>query len=411
MSGARVSPRSTEVGYRAGRCFDGERMLAGGALVLVRGERIAGVLPADAPVPAGVDVHEHPGATLMPGMIDAHVHLCADGSAGALERDPARSPGEREAVIEEALRSHLRAGVTAVRDLGDHHWAVAQRGTRAGEPTVVASGPPITTWNGHCASMGGEAAGPSQLRRAVAERAERRVDVVKIVVSGGAMTAGSDLLSLQYGQEDVALVVREAHAAGLPVTAHAHSLASVDLCVAAGVDGIEHATCLTRDGLVSPPGTIRELAVRAIAVCPTLGRLPGSSPSEQAVEVARRTGWSLDGRLRQVGDLHRGGVNLISGSDAGIHPGKPHGGLAHAVAELVTAGVPVLQALASATSGAADACGLGARTGRLRPGMDADLLVVDGDPSADVTGLTRLRAVVSRGHRVPIRGAAPPPRS
>jgi imidazolonepropionase-like amidohydrolase len=249
------------------------------------------------------------------------------------------------------------------------------------------------------------------LTRAVTERAERRSDIVKIIVSGGAMTAGSDLLSLQYSPAEVALVVREAHRLGLPVTAHAHSLAAVQACVAARVDGIEHCTCLTEQGLSTPPGLVEALAAGGVQVCPTFGRVPGSVPSPQAVQVSERTGLTVSARFAQVGGLHRGGVSLVSGSDAGIHPGKPHGVLRHAVAEHVAAGMSAVQALASATSVAAIACGLQDRTGRLRPGLDADLLVVDGNPVENISDLAKVRAVVLRGWNVPLTGGPPPPRN
>jgi len=388
---------------RADRVFDGERDLPGGALVLLDGARIVAVRPGDAPAPDGVPVAHLPGTTLLPGLVDAHVHLCGDGGPDALTRVPAQTPAEREDVVARALRAHLRAGVTTVRDLGDHHWAVLGRaagGPRDGEPRVVAAGPPLTTPAGHCWSMGGQVRGARELADAVRERAERGADVVKVMVSGGSMTPGSDLLALQFGVVEVGLVVRLAHAAGLPVTAHAHSVAAVEVSLAAGVDGIEHCTCLTGAGLESPEPLFRALAAAGTWVCPTLGRAPGSEPSPQAVEVAARTGWSVAGRIEQVGRLAAAGARIVSGSDAGIHPGKPHGVLPWAVAELVAGGASPLAALASATSAAADACGLGAVTGRLRPGLSADLLLVDGDPTSRITDLTRVRRVVVRGHVV-----------
>ena len=392
--------------YRVDRAFDGERVRRR-VLVVVDGDRISAVRDATEPVPAGVPVVDLPGCTLLPGLVDAHVHLCGDGGPDALARVPGQDPAERDAVIGAALRRHLAAGVTTVRDLGDHHWAVADRRGRAGEPRVVAAGPPITTPGGHCWSMGGEAAGPAALARAVRERVERGVDVVKLIVSGGSMTAGSDLLALQYGGPDVTHVVRAAHAAGLPVTAHAHSVESVRVCLAAGVDGIEHCTCMTARGLERPAELFRALAAAGTWVCPTIGRTPGSRPSPQAEELAARTGYTVAGRLAQVGALAAAGARLVSGSDAGIHPGKPHGVLPYAVAELVSAGVDPVRALASATSGAAAACGLGAVTGRLRPGFAADLLVVAGDPTVDIADLTRVRRVVVRGVEVVPAGPDP----
>lgn len=382
--------------YRVDRAFDGEQVRPG-VLVVVDGDRISAVRDAMEPDPPGVPIVELPGCTLLPGLVDAHVHLCGDGGPDALARVPAQNAAEREAIIGSALQRHLAAGVTTVRDLGDHHWAVADRRGRDGEPRVVAAGPPITTPGGHCWSMGGEASGTAALTRAVRERAERGVDVVKLIVSGGSMTAGSDLLALQYGVEDVTHVVRTAHAAGLPVTAHAHSVESVRVCLAAGVDGIEHCTCMTGRGLERPADLFGALAAARIWVCPTIGRIPGSRPSPQAEELAARTGYTVAGRLAQVGALASAGVRLVSGSDAGIHPGKPHGVLPYAVAELVAAGVDPVRALASATSKGAAACGLGEVTGRLRPGLSADLLVVAGDPTVEIDALTRVRRVLVRG--------------
>ncbi len=399
------------LGYQVERAFDGERMLDGGALVLVRDSRIVGVEAGAAAVPVGCEVIRYPGATLLPGLIDTHVHLCADGQADAMARDPHRTAAERAAVVRESLRQQLVSGVTAVRDLGDHQWAVVDRVCQDDEPTIVVSGPPITIPGGHCWSMGGEARGREALRRAVEERAERRVGIIKIVVSGGAMTAGSDLLSMQYSPAEVEFVVAQAHRVGLPVTAHAHSLAAVQACVAAGADGIEHCTCLTGKGISTPPSLVEALAAAGTRVCPTFGRVPGSVPSPQAIEVSKRTGLTVAARFVQVAGLVREGVSIVSGSDAGIHPGKPHGVLRHSIAEHVEAGMTTVQALASATSVAADTCGLRERTGRLKPGLAADLLIVDGDPSRNISDLNRVRAVVCRGRSVALTDEPRPPRN
>ncbi|MBT0771867.1 amidohydrolase family protein [Kineosporia sp. J2-2] len=393
------------VAHVAPLAFDGERFWPDGATVLTEGPRILAVIPGTAAVSGDFTVRHHDGGTLLPGLIDTHVHLIADGRDGALGRDPGRTPAEREEVVRQSLRGHTRAGVTTVRDLGDHRWSVLERTSSADEPTVVASGPPITTPGGHCAAMGGEAAGADQLVAAVDERARRGAALVKIVVSGGAMTPGSDLLSLQYSLDDVTLVVRRATEHGLPVVAHAHSLDAVRLCIDAGVQGIEHCTCLTTHGVQTPPDLADRLREGGIHVGPTFGRIPGSPMSAQALEVNRRTGLVPEHRFVQVEMLHRQGVSVISGSDAGIHAAKPHGIVALAVAELVAAGIATGDAIATATSVSARACGLEGVKGGLTPGADADLLVVDGDPRASVTALTRVRDVVIRGVDV-IRGGA-----
>jgi len=390
----------TSFTIRADHAFDGERFLPGGAQVRVEDGLIVQVLPRSAPLPDGEPVFERPGATVLPGLIDTHVHAVAGGEPDALTLDAARSAAERERTLRRSLLEQVRAGVTSVRDLGDHRFAVLDRTGREDEPRVVGSGPPITVPGGHCAALGGEVGGPGGLRGAVRLRHEHGAGAIKILVSGGAMTAGSDLLRLQFDVAAVRAVVDLAHALGLPVTAHAHSVPSVEVCLEARVDGIEHCTCLTATGIRTPEEVIDGLADQQVTVCPTFGRLPDLPPSPQAERIARRTGMTLQDRFAQVGRLHAAGVPLVAGTDAGIHPAKPHGVLAHSVAELLACGLPIDAALAAATGGAARACGLGDSTGYLRQGRVADLLVVDGDPARDVGALTRVLDVVLRGRPV-----------
>jgi len=398
-----MTDQGSRVAIRAGRAFDGRAMIRGGALVLCEGGAIAGMLPGGAPAPDGWPVADFPGATVLPGMIDCHVHLCGDSLEGALERLGGYADDELDAVIEASLRAQLSAGVTAVRDLGDRRGAVLGWRERARElalPAIVASGPPITTARGHCWYMGGEADDLTALRAAVRDRAERGADVVKIMTSGGAMTPGTDVLVCQYTFEQVRLVVEEAHARGLPVTAHAHGLPAVIMAADAGADGIEHCSCVTGHGIDVPGPLLEQLAANRVTVCPTLGRkMTGPLPPAIA-EIMRRTGMTWEGRLAMVRELHEAGVVIASGVDAGISPGKPHGFLAGAVGDLVDAGIPSLAALASATSVAAAACGLGDAKGRLQDGYDADLVIVGGDPVADVGALADIRAVYIAGTRV-----------
>ena len=197
MPGAAADQGTSRLAIRADRAFCGREMIPGGALVLCAGGQIAGIEPGTAPAPDGWPVAEFPGATVLPGMIDCHVHLCGDSRNGALDRLAGHSDDELGQVIGAALRAQLRAGVTTVRDLGDRRWAVLDWRQRAAtaqagfpSPAIVASGPPITTPGGHCWYMGGEAGRPGELRAAVRERADRGADIIKIMASGGAMTAG-----------------------------------------------------------------------------------------------------------------------------------------------------------------------------------------------------------------------------
>lgn len=398
------------VAVRAGRAFDGHRPMPAGALVLCADGKIAGVEPAAAPVPDGWPVADYPDGTVLPGLIDCHVHLCGDSRTGALDRLQGYRDEELDQVIQTALRDQLAAGVTTVRDLGDRKWAVLAWRDRVAAgtagfpaPAIVASGPPITTRGGHCWFMGGEAATAAELRAAVRERADRGADIVKVMASGGTMTPGTDVLACQYTPELLRAVVDEAHARGLPVTAHAHGLPAVIQAADAAADGIEHCSCLTRHGIHQPAELLDRLAANHTFVCPTMGIAPGITPPPAVLAMQHRTGTTWADRQAMTAKLHHAGVTLVSGADSGISAGKTHGILALAIADLVTAGIPAAAALASATSTAARACGLGGRKGRLRPGYDADIIVVAGDPLARITALTHIQAVYLAGQAIPAR--------
>lgn len=397
---------------RAPHVFDGTSFRKTGATVLVEDGLIVGVESHDVRVPDDCPVTWHDGS-LLPGLIEAHTHLVTDSADGALGRVAGYTDQQIDDVVSTALNDQLMAGVTTVRDLGDRHFCVVDRRDRQRslgpvEPTIVAAGPPLTSRGGHCSFMGGEVSGGEEIVRAIAERVERGVDVVKVMASGGVNTPGSDSMLTQFTTDDMRLMVERAHAAGLPATAHAHGTPAVEQAIAVGVDGIEHCSCVTDRGLGQvSTDTLSALARSGIAVCPTIGvdRSVVREPPPAIMAVMDRLGMTaaqfLQARQDFVGRLHRAGVRLVSGVDSGIGAAKRHGTLPHAVCELVAAGLTVTEALASATSGAAEACGLGGRKGRLAPGYDADLLMVQGDLTTDVRALLTPRALELHG--VPVR--------
>ena len=384
---------------RAARAFDGERLVEGGVALLIDGSKIIGLEPASTELPEGTPTVDHGDATVLPGLIDTHVHLCGDSLDGALDRLGTYTDDQLDDVIEASLRRQLAVGVTTVRDLGDRRFAVVDRrdaGVEGVYPTILAAGPPITSTRGHCWNMGGEAVGLEGLRAAVRERVDRGVDVVKIMASGGLMTPGTDVTIPQFTDDEVELVVAETHAAGLPITAHAHSLAAVEQALAAGVDGIEHCSCMTPTGAGAPPDLVTRLAASQIAVCPTLGFDPASEPPPSVLAIMTQLHLTREDLYSHVSHLYEAGVRLVGGSDAGIGNGKPHGNLIQALTELASC-MPAARALAATTSGAADVCGVAERKGWLRPGYDADVLVVAGNPLADMADIRRLRQVIVAG--------------
>jgi len=395
---------------RATSVFDGSAFGTEGATVIVEGGHIAAVEAPSFALPVECPVLDHPG-TLLPGLIDTHTHLVGDSALGALDRVAGYSDDELETVVRSSLAAQLAAGVTTVRDLGDRRFNVVDRVAQPGEPLVVAAGPPLTSPAGHCHYLGGEVSGEDEIRSAIALRIDHGVDVVKVMASGGMLTPGTDQLGSQFSDEDLELIVDLSHAAGLPVTAHAHALVAVRQALRAGVDGIEHCTCLTAQGPVVDPALIDALAAAGIVVCGTAGgdvrELGPPPPHIQA--LLDRMGLTADQVLGQrhafFAQLYRSGVPFTCGVDSGIAPIKAHGSVPASIAVHVAAGIPLPDALAAATSVSAQVCRLPAK-GMVRPRFDADLLLVDGDPRHGLDALTRVTGVVLGG--TVVVGASPP---
>jgi imidazolonepropionase-like amidohydrolase len=406
---------------RAAHAFDGENFRAGGGTVLMEEGRIVGVEPMGYEPPSDCELIDYGNATVLPGLIDTHVHLVGNSGVMALERVAGYSSEEIDEVVSESLRRQLAAGVTTVRDLGDRQFRLAERRDAQRQvndrlPWIVASGPPITIPGGHCGFLGGEVSDANEIVAAVRERVERQVDVVKVMASGGLVTTGTDLFSPQFSIEELRLLVEQAHAAGLPVTAHAHAAAAVDQAVAVGVDGIEHASYVIRPAEGGPAQAhateeqLAALAAGGIAVCPTLGGVNAESlaPASQYIQQALGAGVTpevfIEMRMSILRRMTAFGVRLISGTDAGIARIKAHGNYADAVIELSQV-TGTVSALVAASSSAAAAIGLGRSKGRLRRGYDADVLVVAGDLATDLTTLRHVRQVVLRGVPVSPRSA------
>jgi imidazolonepropionase-like amidohydrolase len=387
---------------RAAWLFDGTgSTLIPEPVVLIGGSTIRAV-SSGGRTPEGATVVDLPGATLLPGLIDTHVHLAFDASTDPVGHLAGRQDDQVTQTMEHAGRTALRGGVTTVRDLGDRDYLSLGLRGRADLPTILAAGPPITTSSGHCHFLRGTAAPTVEgVRAAVREHAERGVDVIKIMASGGAMTPGSRQDLAQFPPEVLRAAVDEAHRLGLPVTAHAHAVSAIADAVDAGVDGMEHVSFWTEDGVDAPARLIELIADRRIVVGATVGMVPvpGLGPPPR---IAAR----LPAIMANTRRLHEAGAPMVAGTDAGIAPTKPHDVVRQAPAQLRQLGYDQAGALRTITSVAAEACGLGRRKGRLAPGFDADILVVDGDPIADPDALHRIRAVYARGAAVD--GVRPP---
>ena len=231
------------------------------------------------------------------------------------------------------------------------------------------------------------------------------MDIVKIMASGGMNTPGTDVMRTQFTDEDMRFLVDRAHDAGLPVTAHAHGLPAVEQALAAGVDQMEHCSCLTDTGVRISDDLLQTLAERQLPIGAALGAPPvavfANIPPAMK-QLMERTGTTPEMlraiRLDTVRRMHRAGVRFVTGGDSGISSWMAHGQIHNSAAFLVEAGASTTDAAAAATSRAAEACGLGDRKGRIRPGFDADILVVGGDLSRDINHLRDVRAGIVQGH-------------
>jgi len=382
---------------RAGQVFDGERML-GQATVVTQDGRISDLDTSGAPPPEGAEVVDFGSdACLLPGLIDAHVHLAFHASADVVKSLAACDDGALLDHMAAASVRALHAGVTTVRDLGDRNYlSLMLRGRFRSTtlPHILAAGPPITTNGGHCYFLGGEAEGEAALRAAVRERADRGCDVVKVMVSGGNITPGSQPHESQYDLAALWIVVDEAHRAGLPAAAHVHGARAVADAVEAGFDTLEHVTFFTADGVDADPALLDRIAASGVVVSVTAGSIPAGPAPHPA--MAKR----MAAILANHGRMFRAGATMIPGTDAGVSPGKPHDVLPYALRALVEQiGMTPLQALRAATAIAASAIGLGGTKGRIDPGADADMLVVRGDPAADIGSITNVQAVFRAGLR------------
>lgn len=395
MASASMSDRPRLVAIRAGALFDGvSATLVPEPVLVLDGPAIVGV--DQATVPDGAEVVDLPGATLLPGLIDTHVHLAFDASADPVAALAARDDTAALAAMAAAGRAALRAGITTVRDLGDRDYLSLRLRGAPGLPTILTAGPPITTPAGHCHFLGGAAEPTAEaLRVAVRERADRGVDVVKVMASGGTMTPGTRQEVAQFTPEQLTAVVDEAHRLGLPVTAHAHGTGAIRAALNAGVDGMEHVSFWSADGVDDPGDLIGRIAGSRVAVGITAGVAPAPGVAPPPVVAMR-----IPRIIANTRAMYEAGAHMIIGTDAGIGLAKPHDVLRYALAQTAMIGLDAVTALRLATSTAAEACGLGRRKGRLAPGYDADIVAVEGNPLADLAALQRVRAVFARGARV-----------
>lgn len=336
------------------------------------------------------------GLTVIPGLIDCHVHMVLDPEVS----DPlAQSKGDDEselALMAARAKAMVEAGITTARDLGGGRFLELELRDRIGRhavvgPRLLCAGQPVTAPQGHCHFWGGEAADIEAAHAVIARQRDHGVDLVKVMATGGSMTKGTRPKDSQFDAATLFSIVAEAKRLGFDVAAHCHGTEGIGFAVGAGVRTVEHCSWVGDQGwgTAFDPQIAAALAKAGIWVSATINagwrRFLGKDDGfETRVKANFRA-------------MREAGVQVVASTDAGI-PNVRHADLARALPVFAEfAGLSPLETLRAATSDAACAIGLDGVAGAIAAGQAADLLLVEGDPLVDLGCLANPVAVMARG--------------
>ena len=392
---------------RAGQLLDvtNGRMLSD-QLIVVRNNVIEAIGDANRiNIPSGAIEIDLSNSTILPGLIDAHVHLTSDASVNGYD-SLSRSSIRNALYGTYSAGLTLRSGFTTVRNVGAVAYGdVALRdsivdGEVAG-PRMIVAGQSLGITGGHCDNnllpaeydfnAGGVADGPWAVRQKVRENNKYSADLIKFCATGGVMSKGTSLGAQQFTQEEMNAIVDEAHTLGMKVAAHAHGTNGIQAAIRAGVDSVEHASILDDETirLALEYGTALVMDIYVsdyiLETGAEVGMLEESLAKEREVGQVQRESFQR---------AHAAGVNIVFGSDAGVYP---HGLNGRQFSKMVEFGMSPMQAIQAATLKAAALLGLENQVGTLNEGAYADLIAVQGNPLENVSLLENIGFVMKDG--------------
>lgn len=386
--------------YSGGALFDGAERKDGMG-VLVEGDRIADVAPLSSFEGFSGQHVDTSGGTLLPGLIDCHVHLVYAGENNPFMSLASLAPGQVTMRAFENALVTLRGGITSIRDCGGKDYLEfpvrdACNSGRLFGPTIRASGRMICMTGGHGNRMARVADGVDDVIRAVREQVHAGSDVIKIMATGGVMTPGVNPEDAHYSAAEMAAGISEGHRFHKTCASHAQGTEGILNAVRGGVDSIEHGIFMTEE-------CVREMIDRGTFLVPTLAAVMNIINNADrgipayAVEKSRR----VLGRHREsIQMFYAAGGRIAMGTDAGT-PFNLHGENALELAYMVEVGLSTKDSLIASTANAADLMQL-ADQGRIAKGKMADLLVVEGDPLADISAVAK-----RQNHRLVVKNGRP----
>jgi len=410
MSLAAPETNSAAVVLKARHLFDSvSGKLTEPGMIVVQGDRIQAV-GAELKVPDGARVIDLGDATLLPGFIDAHVHMSSESSGnwyGDWYEGVMRFPAEQSLYGAHYAKVTLEAGITTVRDLGSGDYI--SLGLRNAIKAGVVPGPRMLVANYAIGATGGHADqdpvppqriavagplqgvcnGPDQCREAVRYQIKYGADVIKFMPSGGVLSLSDPVDNVQLTQEEMNAIVSEAHAWKRKVAAHCHGDQAAKMAIAAGVDSIEHGSFLKDD-------TLLEMKKKHVYLVPTLfaGAWAGQYVDKFPPAIAAKARAASEASHQMFQHAVKLGVPIAMGTDAGV---EPHGMNAREFSLMTKEGLSAQQALIAGTANGADLLGIADQTGTLQPGKYADIIAVAGNPLADVSATEHPVLVMKEG--------------